>query len=87
MFCIDEQHRQQLPKFRAIDDLPCSHVNSTADMSGAYCPGNLDALATQAIAFANLGRTDLDARSVGSQMPTRELGYAENPRTPPLFLS
>ena len=42
MFCISEQHGNQGPKYRAIDDLAKSQVNQTVGAGDAYCPQDLD---------------------------------------------
>ena len=42
-FCIAEQHGNQGPKYRVIDDLAKSHVSLTVGASDTYCPQDLGA--------------------------------------------
>lgn len=58
-FFLAGRRGEQLPIFRAIDDISRSHVNSTADTTDTYCPENLDTLVAHARTLANMGRTDL----------------------------
>ena len=63
-FCIAEQHGIQLAKYRVIDDLTRSQVNSTAETKDTYCPESLDVLVAQARRFARHGNCNLKAWSV-----------------------
>ena len=63
-FCISEQHGKQPAKYRIIDDLSRSLVNSTLEVPDTYCPESLDVLAAMARTFAESGSTDLKAWDV-----------------------
>ena len=63
-FCIAEQHGQQEPKFRLIDDLTKSLVNGTVESSETYCPHVLDSLVALARVKGSYGSDQLRAWSV-----------------------
>ena len=72
--CISEQHGKQPAKYRIIDDLSRSLVNSTLEVPDAYCPESLDVSAAMARTFAEAGSTDLKARSVDFSNAYKAIG-------------
>ena len=77
-FCIAGQHGLQGPKYRVIDDLSRSCVNSTGDAADKYCPHDLDTLVAQVRTLANFGLTDLIAWSVDFSNAYKTIGLHES---------
>ena len=63
-FCIAEQHGNQEPKFRLIDDFSKSRVNDTVHSAETYCPEDLDSFVAIARLQHHHGARNLKAWSV-----------------------
>ena len=77
-FCIAEQNGLQEPKYRVIDDLSRSEVNSTTDTTDTYCPQYLDTLVAHVRALAKLGVSDFRAWSVDFPNAYKAIGLHES---------
>ena len=66
-----------MPKYRAIDDLARSEVNSTADTSDTYFPQDLDTLFPQARELTKICARNLKARSVYFPNAYKTIGQHE----------
>ena len=82
-FCTAEQHGIQGPKYRAIDDLSRSYVNSTADTADTYFSLDMDALVARIRTLAKLGASDFKARSVAFPNAYRTIWIRESPKNAP----
>ena len=77
-FCIAEQHGLQEPKYRVIEDLSRSFVNSTADTTDTYFPQSLGTLVAQVRTIAKLGASDFKAWSVDFPNAYKTIGLRES---------
>ena len=76
-FCIDEQHGNQEPKYRAIDDLTKSHVNLTVGASDTYFPHDLDTFMVLARLQRKYGSANLRMRSMDFLNAYKTIGLGE----------
>ena len=76
-FCSAEQHGNQQPKYRVIDDLTMSRVNLTVGASDTYCPHDLDTFMVLARLQHKYGATNLRSWSLDFSNTYKTIGLNE----------